>query len=48
MTEAHPNATCIVKTEVEVYDLIKDDFRRGFETGPNFQHPLQMIYFRRQ
>ena len=48
MTEAPRNATCIAKTEVEVYPLTKDDFRSAFETGPSFPQQLEMISFRRQ
>ena len=47
-TEAPRNATCIARTEVEVYPLTKDDFRRTFETGPSFPQKMEMIYFRRQ
>lgn len=48
ITEAPRNATCIAKSEVEVYALAKEDFRRAFETSPSFRQQLQSIYFQRQ
>jgi putative ABC transport system ATP-binding protein len=48
ITETPRNASCIAKSEVEVYALAKDDFRRAFETNPSFREQLQSIYFQRQ
>jgi putative ABC transport system ATP-binding protein len=48
MAEVPRNATCLAKTEVDVYCLTKDDFRRAVETSPSFRQQLQTIYFRRQ
>jgi putative ABC transport system ATP-binding protein len=48
INEAPRNATCLAKTEVELYGLTKDDFRRAFETSPSFRKQLQAIYFLRQ
>ncbi len=48
IAEAPRNATCVAKSDVEVYALAKDDFRRAFATNPSFRQQLQSIYFQRQ
>jgi putative ABC transport system ATP-binding protein len=42
------NATCTAASDVEVFVLGKDDFKRALATSASFEEQLQAIYFQRQ